>query len=168
MLKQLPENHTETDSETAHGNISRHDPLHEPLTDADFAKEWWSTDRFRLLPGEEDDHTVFVIDFYDRCKVFAFTKESVFYRAASLATHINSWAPNVFVMEHAQRVPYTIRCISSGLNDLQARRLRNMLVAQAPQNMLTPTGCVVQTANCWLFEPDDMQLAATSLEIHQR
>ena len=96
------------------------------------------------------------------------TKELVFYRAASLATHIDSWAPNVFVMEHAARVPYTIRCISSGLNDLQARRLRNMLVAQAPQNWLTPRGCVVQTANCWLSEPDDMQLAATGLEIHQR
>ena len=96
----------------------------EPLTDADFAKEWWSTDHFRLLPGEHDDHTVFAIDFYDRCKYFGYTKELVFYRAASLAAHIDSWAPNAFVMEHAARVPYTIRCISSGLNDLQARRLR--------------------------------------------
>ena len=90
----------------------------QPLADADFAKEWWSTDRFRLLPGEEDHHTVYVIDFYDQCKYFGYTKELVFYRAASLATHIDSWAPNVFVMEHAQRVPYTIRCIKSGLNDL--------------------------------------------------
>ena len=139
-----------------------------PDTATDFARDWWNHDRFRLLPGEEDAHTVFVIDFYDRCKYFGYTKESVFYRAASLATNIDSWAPNAFVMEHAQRVPYTIRCIKSGLNDLQAKRLRNMLVAQAPQNLLTPRGCVVQTANCWLFEPDDMQLAATSLEIHQR
>ena len=90
----------------------------EPLTDADFARDWWSTDRFRLLPGEEDQHTVYVIDFYDQCKYFGYTKELVFYRAASLATHIDSWAPNAFVMEHAQRVPYTIRCIKSGLNDL--------------------------------------------------
>ena len=139
-----------------------------PDTATDFARDWWNHDRFRLLPGEEDAHTVFVIDFYDRCKYFGYTKESVFYRAASLATNIDSWAPNAFVMEHAQRVPYTIRCIKSGLNDLQAKRLRNRLVAQAPQNLLTPRGCVVQTANCWLFEPDDMQLAATSLEIHQR
>ena len=140
----------------------------EPLTDADFAQDWWSADRFRALPGEEDQHTVYVIDFYDQCKYFGYTKELVFYRAASLATHIDSWAPHAFVMEHAQRVPYTIRCIKSGLNDLQARRLRKVLVAEAPQNMLTPRGCVVQTANCWLFEPDDMQLAATGLEIHQR
>ena len=141
---------------------------HEPLTDADFAKEWWSTDRFRLLPCEEDQHTVYVIDFYDQCKYFGYTKELVFYRAASLATHIDGWAPNAFVMEHAQRVPYTIRCIKSGLNDLQAKRLRTVLVTQAPKNMLTPRGCVVQTANCWLSEPDDMQLATNSLEIHQR
>ena len=139
-----------------------------PDTATDLARDWWNHDWFRLLPGEEDAHTVFVIDFYDRCKYFGYTKESVFYRAASLATNIDSWAPNAFVMEHAQRVPYTIRCIKSGLNDLQAKRLRNMLVAQAPQNLLTPRGCVVQTANCWLSEPDDMQLAATSLEIHQR
>ena len=110
---------------------------HEPLPDADFANDWWSADRFRLLPGEHEDHTVFVIDFYDRCKYFGYTRESVFYRAASLATHIDSWEPNAFVMEHAARVPYAIRCISSGLNDLQARRLRNMLVAQAPHNLLT-------------------------------
>ena len=167
MLKQLPENHTETDSETAHGNISRRDPLHEPLTDADFAKEWWSTDRFRLLPGEQEDHTVFVIDFYDRCKYFGYTKELVFYRAASLAAHTDSWAPNAFVMEHAQRVPYTIRCISSGLNDLQAKRLRNMLVAQAPQNLLTPRGSIVKTPNCWLHEPEELHLPETVLENQQ-
>ena len=138
-----------------------------PDTATDFARDWWNHDRFRLLPGEEDAHTVFVIDFYDRCKYFGYTKESVFYRAASLATNIDSWAPNAFVMEHAQRVPYTIRCIKSGLNDLQAKRLRNMLVAQAPQNLLTPRGCVVQTANCWLSEPEDLHLPETVLENQQ-
>ena len=138
-----------------------------PDTATDFARDWWNHDRFRLLPGEEDAHTVFVIDFYDRCKYFGYTKESVFYRAASLATNIDSWAPNAFVMEHAQRVPYTIRCIKSSLNDLQAKRLRNMLVAQAPQNLLTPRGCVVQTANCWLSEPEDLHLPETVLENQQ-
>ena len=141
---------------------------HEPLPDADFAQDWWSTDRFRLLPGEHEDHTVFVIDFYDRCKYFGYTKESVFHRAASLSTHIDSSGPNPFVMEHAARVPYTIRCISSGLNDLQARRLRNMLVAQAPHNLLTPRGSVVQTPNCWLQEPKDMHRAEDVLEAQQR
>ena len=112
----------------------------EPLPDTDFAKHWWSTDRFRLVPGEEGAHTVFVIDFYDRCKYFGYTQGSVFHRAASLAAHIDSWAPNVFVMEHAARVPYAIHCIKSDLNDLQAKRLRNMLVAQAPQNERHPAG----------------------------
>ena len=130
----------------------------EPLTDADFARDWWSADRFRLLPGEQDDHTVFVIDFYDRCKFFGYTKELVFYRAASLAARIDSWAPQAFVMEHAQRVPYTIRCIKSALTDLQARRLRSVLVAQAPQNLSTPRGSIVQTPNCWLHEPAEAVL----------
>ena len=35
----------------------------------------------RLLPSEEGDHTVYVIDFYDRCKYFGYTREFVFYRA---------------------------------------------------------------------------------------
>ena len=33
----------------------------------------------RLLPGEEGDHTVYVIDFYDRGKYFEYTREPVFY-----------------------------------------------------------------------------------------
>ena len=57
-----------------------------------FAKDWSRDDAFRLLPGEEGDHTVFVVDFYDRCKVFGYTKEPVFYRATSLATNLNGWA----------------------------------------------------------------------------
>ena len=133
-----------------------------------FAKDWWNDDAFRLLPGETDDHTVYVIDFYDRCKYFGYTKELVFYRAASLAAQIDSWAPNAFVMEHTARVPYAIRCIKSGLNDLQARRLRNMLVAQAPQNLLTRRGSIVQAPNCWLSEPEEMHLPDTILEIDPR
>ena len=126
-----------------------------------FAKDWWAGDAFRLLPGEEDEHTVYVIDFYDQCKYFCYTKESVFYRVASLAAHIDSWAPNSFVAEHAARVPYAIRCIESSLDDLQARRLRNMLVAQAPQTLLTRRGSIVQTAKCWLSEPEAVHLPGT-------
>ena len=143
--------------------------LAEPsMGNTQFAQEWWRDDRFRLLPGEEDEHTVYVIDFYDRCKYFGYTKEPVFYRAASLAAHVDSWAPNAFVMEHTGRVPYAILCIKSGLNDLQAKRLRNMLVAQAPQNLLTRRGSIVQTPNCWLSEPEELHLPETVLEIQQR
>ena len=121
-----------------------------------FAKDWWNGDAFRLLPGEADDHTVYVIDFYDRCKYFGYTKEPVFHRAASLAANIGSWDTNTFVEEHAARVPYAIHCIKSGLNDLQARRLRDILVAQAPENVLADCGNVVQTHNCWLSSHTDL------------
>ena len=73
------------------------------------------------------------------------------YRAATLAANIESWGTNIFVEEHAARVPYAIRCIKSGINDLQARRLRDMLVAHAPENVLSGRGSVVQTPNCWLM-----------------
>ena len=123
---------------------------------AQLAKDWWRGEMLRLLPGEEGDHTVYVIDFYDRCKYFGYTREPVFYRAASLAAHIASWGTNSFVEEHAAQVPYAIRCIKSGINDLQARRLRDMLAAQAPENVLSGRGCVVQTPNCWLMHQADL------------
>ena len=122
----------------------------QPTGHAQLARNWWRDEMFRQLPGEEGDHTVYVIDFYDRCKYFGYTREPVFYRAASLATHVSSWGTNTFVEEHSARVPYAIRCIKSGLNDLQARRLRDTLVAQAPDNITPSPGSIVQTTNCWL------------------
>lgn len=82
-----------------------------------FAKNWWNDDKARPLPGEEQDHTVFVIDFYDGCKYFGYTKEFVPYRTASLSAPLGGWGPSVFVQEHAQHVPYVIRCIRSNLDD---------------------------------------------------
>ena len=136
--------------------LPTHLPNH-PAKKIQFAENWWHDERFRQLPGEEGDHTVYVIDFYDRCKYFGYTREPVFYRAASLAAHIASWATNPFVEEHAGQVPYTIRCIKSGLNDLQARRLRDTLVAQAPQNIVCSPGSVVQTTNCWLADHSESE-----------
>ena len=122
----------------------------------EFTLDWWKEDMSRLLPNEEGDHTVYVIDFYDRCKYVGYTREPVFYRAASLAAHIASWGTNFFVEEHAARVPYAIRCIKSGINDLQARRLRDMLVAHAPENVISGRGNVVQTPNCWLMRQAEL------------
>ena len=130
----------------------------------EFTLDWWKEDASRLLPGEQDDNTVYLIDFYDRCRYFGFTKEPVFYRAASLAANIARWGTNIFVEEHAARVPYAIRCIKSGLNDLQARRLRDMLVAQAPENVLSGRGSVVQTPNCWLMRQADLNLPMLALQ----
>ena len=130
----------------------------------EFTLEWWKEDVSRLLPGEQNDHTVYLIDFYDRCRYFGFTKEPVFYRAASLAINIAGWGTNSFVEEHAARVPYAIRCIKSGLTDLQARRLRNMLVAQAPENVLSSRGSVVQTPTCWLMRQADLHPPMLALQ----
>ena len=129
-----------------------------------FAQDWWHGDAFQLLPGEADDHTVYAIDFYDRCKHFGYTKGSVFHRAASLAAKVGSWDTNRFVEEHAARVPYAIRCIKSGLNDLQARRLRDALVAQAPENILAGRGNSVQTDHCWLLRHTDLNSPMAAIQ----
>ena len=78
---------------------------------AQVAKDWWRGEMSRLLPGEEGDHTVHVIDFYDRCKYFAYTREPVFYRAASLATHIANWGTNIFVDENPENILSSRGCV---------------------------------------------------------
>ena len=117
---------------------------------AQLVNDWWKQELFRQLPGEEGNHTVYVIDFYDRCKYFGYTREPVTYRAASLAVPITGWRTNRFVEEHAACVPYVVRCVKSGLAELQAKRLRDMLVVQAPDNKRRSCGSIVQTSNRWL------------------
>ena len=120
-----------------------------------FAKNWWNDEKARPLPGEDQDHTVFVIDFYDGCKYFGYTKEFVACRAASLATPMGGWGPNAFVQEHAQHVPYVIRCIRSNLDDQGAKELRGLLIAAAPENVHRGRGSSIQTQGCWLLHHEE-------------
>ena len=115
-----------------------------------FARDWWHDDVARLLPGEERDHTVFVVDFYDGCKHFGYTKEYVTYRIASLVADLGSWGVNVFVEEHARCVPYVVRCIRSGMDEGGARQLRSLLVRLAPANKRVGSKTMVETADCWI------------------
>ena len=118
----------------------------------ELSSDWWRDERTRLLPGEEGDPTVYVVDFYDQCKYFGYTLEPVFYRAAPLAAATRVDDTSQFVQEHAVQVPYVIRCVKSGLNGMQARRLRDLLVAKAPQNVSAARQAIVETENCWLKE----------------
>ena len=52
-----------------------------------FARDWWD-DETRRLPGEERLNTVFVIEYYDGCKYFGYTKEYVAYRVATLSADV--------------------------------------------------------------------------------
>lgn len=115
-----------------------------------FAKAWWGDDQTRPLPGEDLGHTVFVIKFYDGCKVFGYTKEDVTYRAASMAAHLGGWSTHPFVEEHARCVPYVVRCIRSGMDQSGARQLRSLLVSLASANKLVGSKTMVETADCWI------------------
>ena len=116
-----------------------------------FARDWWHDDPVFLLPGEEGGHTVFVIEFYDGCKYFGYTKDDVTYRAASLVAHLGGWGPNPFVEEHAKCVPYVVRCIRSGMDQSQARELRSLLVSLAGANRRVGSKSIVETADCWIL-----------------
>ena len=109
-----------------------------------FARDWWHDDPVCLLPGEEGGHTVFVIEFYDGCKYFGYTRKSVFARLASLMSESGGWGSNTFVREHGGSVPYVVRCVASNLDQRQGRQLRDLLVARAPGDVYVADGDPVQ------------------------
>ena len=137
---------------------------HPPMEHVQFAGNWWYDDKARPLPGEECGYTVFVIDFYDGCKYFGCMKEYVAYRAAALSAYIGGWGPNFYVQ---QQVPYVVRCIKSNLNNDDAKELRDMLVAMAPENVQR-RGNTVQTANCWVLRSARMEAGQPPLITAQR
>ena len=130
-------------------DVSSHVP-HHLVEQLRFAREWWPDDQARRLPGEERGHTVFVIEFYDGCKCFGYTKEDVTYRVASLVAYLGGWGPNLFVEEHARCVPYVVRCLRSGMDQSGARQLRSLLVSLAPANKLVGSKTMVETEDCWI------------------
>ena len=109
-----------------------------------FSRDWWHDDPVCLLPGEESGHTVFVIEFYDGCKYFGYTRKSVVTRVASLMSESGGWGSNAFVREHGGSVPYVVRCVASNMDQRQGRQLRDLLVARAPGDVYVAYGDPVQ------------------------
>ena len=117
------------------------------------ADRWWheATSEGHRLPGEDSLNTVFVIDFYDDCRYFGYTKERVAYRAANLAFYLGARGTNSFVEDHARRVPYVVRCIASKLEERDAKEVRDLMAARAPKNFHHAYGTTVQSPDCWLL-----------------
>ena len=119
------------------------------------ARDWWLADDARLLPGETNGVTVFEILYEDGCRYFGYTGESVFERLEALS---NGWADvrsNGFVSEHCRQMPYVVRCVASSLDRGEARALRELLVAEAPDGGLRIDGTTVMSPNCSVQEGDD-------------
>ena len=120
---------------------------------AKIAAEWWRDDLTRTLPGEEGGYTVFTLDFYDGCKYFGYTKESVQQRVATLGSYIGPWQPSHFVIEHtSDQVPYIVCCIASNLSRQAAKELRDLLVALGPEENLRERGPTTRADKCWASE----------------
>ena len=118
---------------------------------ARLAAEWWRDHQTSTLPGEEGGYTVFTLDFYDGCKYFGYTNESIQERVATLGSNIGPWQPSQFVMEHASdQVPYVVRCIASNLTKQAAKELREFLVALAPEEDLRDHGPATRANKCWI------------------
>ena len=114
------------------------------------ARDWWRGEDARLLPGEAGGRTVFVVDFWDGCRYFGYTRGSVFGRLATLLSRPGGFGFNAFVLAHAAQVPYLVRCVASGMDERQARQLRQLMVSQAPVEMAGFNGTSVRAAECCL------------------
>ena len=114
------------------------------------ARHWWEKDDSRLLPGEERDYTVFVVDFADGCRYCGYTNGSVFSRLGDLMGGPFDHGSNDFVIEHGRRMVYLVRCVASGMDERKARDLRNLLVSQAPDEWAGSNGTTLEAAGCWL------------------
>ena len=114
------------------------------------AQHWWRQDDSRLLPGEEGSATVFVIAFADGCRYCGYTSEGVFTRLRELFGGPFDSGTNDFVMEHGRQIVYVVRCVASGMDEGQARALRNLLVSQAPDEWTGTNSTTLEHAGCWL------------------
>ena len=114
-------------------------------------RDWWGADDAPLLPGEEGGRTVFVVDFWDGCRYFGYIRGNVFGRLARLVNEPGNFGFNPFVLGHAARVPYLVRCVASRMDEWQARQLRNLLVSKAPEDFTTSNGTTVRAADCCML-----------------
>ena len=114
------------------------------------ARHWWGEDDSRLLPGEEGGSTVFVVDFTDGCRYCGYTGDGVAGRVASLISDVGGWGANAFVREQAGGGPYLVRCVASNLDEWQARKLRDLMVTEAPGEWAFSSGTTLESAGCWL------------------
>ena len=119
---------------------------------AQYATDWWADQHRPALPGQRSGYTVFVISFYDGCRHFGYTQEPVVDRVAQLSACLGGWGANPFVERHARQVPYVVVCLATDLVELHARRLRDLFVRHAPDNLLATRGTSVQRPSCWLVE----------------
>ena len=119
------------------------------------ARDWWLGDDARLLPGEVGGVTVFEILYEDGCRYFGYTGKSVLERLAELSNGLVDVRSNGFVSEHCRQLAYVMRCVASNLDQGGARELRELLVAEAPDEDLRIDGTTVMSPACRLKEGDD-------------
>ena len=112
--------------------------------------------RARLLPGEAGGVTVFVIDFADGCRFFGYTGSRVFDRVSALVMKRGPYTANVFVSDHAVRVPYVVRCVASGMGRSDARELRDFLVLLGPSRSAGAGRSIVESEDCWLTDDEEV------------
>lgn len=115
---------------------------------AAFISQWWEKADVRRLPGEDGGHTVFVIEFWDGCRVFDHTAGGVMARVADLGCGpVDHWRDE-FVSEHVAQTVYAVRCIASNLEAEDARALRDLLVSEAPGDVRKSRGRAVEVRGC--------------------
>ena len=116
---------------------------------------WWRERDARLLPGEAGGVTVFEILYEDGCRYFGYTDKGVLERLAELSSGLVDVRSDGFVSEHCRQLAYVVRSVETNLDRGEARKLQELLVAEAPDEGLRIDGTTVMSPDCWLKEGDD-------------
>ena len=120
-----------------------------------FASDWWQENDGRLLPGEADGVTVFVVEFQDGCRYLGHTDSTdsgVFERVDDLVASPLDERRSVFVAEHCARMGSVVRCIASNLDVAAAAALRDEPVLKAPDVMRKVDAASLEARECFLAE----------------
>ena len=80
----------------------------------------------------------------------------VFDRVSALVMKRGPYTANVFVSDHAVRVPYVVRCVASGMGRSDARELRDFLVLLGPSRSAGAGRSIVESEDCWLTDDDEV------------
>ena len=118
------------------------------------ADRWWSEAGNRRLPGESNGVKVFTVEFRDGCCYCGYTDAAVVDRLSALVLDRRGYTAGGFVREHAERVPYVVRCVASGLGRSDARQLRDLLVMLGPSRSAGTGRSVMESETCWVAKED--------------
>lgn len=128
------------------------DEVSDPVAAVASVTGWWENAEARRLPGEEGEHTVFMIEFWDGCRYFGVTSASILDAVDDLVASPFLDRRSLFVSDHCGRMGYVVKCVGSALAQEVAEQLRADLVRHSSDDSDSKEAGVVVGDSCVFAE----------------